>query len=122
MLSDDAQRGINVKGSTLSHLLRGEEGIENALLHVRRNAGAIVADFHDGAIQLVKRANPELAFAVHGVNGIINEIGPHLIELAAVGTDARELRIVIADHCDAIFRRLPKISSVFSRSSWRFIS
>ena len=51
MLSDDAQGGIEAKACASSHALRGEEGIEDATLCVRRNAGAIVADFHNRAIR-----------------------------------------------------------------------
>ncbi len=66
-------------------------------MRIGRNAGTVVSNFHEDEIVFARSVYGELAIAVHGVGGVINEIGPDLIEFAATGHDFRKIRSVIAD-------------------------
>jgi len=50
-------------------------------------AGAVVDDFHEDVIAFVGDADAQLAFIFHGVGSVVDEVGPDLVELAAVGGD-----------------------------------
>jgi len=60
-----------------------EERLEDMRQYIRRNSRAAVFDFNHNAIVVGICTNPEFALASHGVNGVINEVGPYLIQLAA---------------------------------------
>ena len=52
-------------------------------LHVGGDPGTVVANFnHDTAVFAVG-SDAKLALPTHGVDGIVDEVGPHLIEFAA---------------------------------------
>ena len=51
----------------LADFLGGEERLEDALLNVRRHAGAGVADLDDGEIAVGPRAHADLALALAAV-------------------------------------------------------
>jgi hypothetical protein len=88
-VAHDAIADDQAKTSAGADGLRREEWFEEMRLHVSRNSGAIVHNFNNDLIILQTRADADLSCAVHGVNGVVDEIGPDLIQFAAVGRDAR---------------------------------
>ena len=87
----------------------GEEWLEHVRLDVRGNAGTVIHDFNDQLIVLAAGADANFAGAMDRVDGVVNEIGPNLIEFAAVSHDARDGAIerpaerhvfqFVAQHC-----------------------
>jgi len=57
---------------------------EQMRLHVRRNAGAVVHDFNDNLVVFEAGANTDFSGSIDRVNGVVDEIGPDLIQFAAV--------------------------------------
>ncbi len=43
-----------------------------------------------------------LAFALHGVGGVVDQVGPDLVQLAAVGADPGQAAVVFADQLHAV--------------------
>ena len=62
-----------------------KKGSKMCGLYLRRNAGAVVGNLNYDTTVLAIGSNAKLAFAAHGVNRIVDEVGPHLIEFAAEG-------------------------------------
>src|SRR5262245_58550536 len=98
MLLDNPVDGVQPQSGALALRLGGEEGFEDATLNFWRNAGAVIADFDENVIWLGRRANPQVALAVHRVDRVDDQVGPDLIERAAVSGNARQVVGVFADH------------------------
>src|SRR5271154_492007 len=78
VLFHDALHGVEAESGAFSHSLGGEEWLENVREHVRRNSGTVVGDFDHHGIVLAVDPQPEFAFAMHRVNGVVNDVGPDL--------------------------------------------
>src|SRR5579883_1795956 len=101
-LADNTMHGIEAETRAVADALGGEEGLEDARLNVFWDTGTIVGDFDDDFIALADDAEAERAFIVHSVGSVVDEIGPDLIEFAAVGGDLGNVGSEIADHGDAL--------------------
>ena len=64
-----------------------------------------------------RRVRPEGARAIHRVDGVVDEVGPDLVELALVGLDERNVGAPVAHHDDATAQLGPRTSRVLSRPS-----
>src|SRR3981189_1114999 len=79
----DALHRVEAKPCSLPYSLGGEEWFKDVCLNLGRNAWTVVADLHHNATVVLIGSHSKLAFSAHGVDGVINDVGPHLIELAA---------------------------------------
>src|SRR5438270_5253471 len=83
VLAHNALHRIQSQTGALAHALGGEKRFEDVRLDIGRNAGTIIANLnHDGAIIAID-SNPQRAFAAHGINRIIDDIGPYLVQFTA---------------------------------------
>ena len=80
---DEPEAGAGADG------FRGEKRLEQVRLDIRRNAGTVVHDFDDELIIFQAGADADFPGAIDRMNGVVDEVGPDLIELAAVSHDAR---------------------------------
>ena len=95
VFADDAARGIQPQTGPLPDALGGEERLEDAGLHVGRNAGPVVANLDQHAVQLVASAHPQLTLSIHSVDGVVDEISPDLVQLASISANMRQVGIVV---------------------------
>src|ERR1700722_6887313 len=65
----------------------GEVEFENFVLHFRRDAGTLVADFGDGGIFFTIRLDGELAALRHGLNSVDDDIEKGLLHEIEIGLD-----------------------------------
>jgi len=107
-LHHDALCDIEAEAGALSHLLGRVEGLERAGRHLRRHARAGVADLDDDVALIGTRRHPERAGAVHRVDGVVDEDGPYLIELARVGVDPGDVGSVVANDGDVVAELVPE--------------
>src|SRR5215472_17816013 len=84
---NDAVHDIEPKPGALADSLGGEKRFKNTGLDIRWNSRPVVGDFDEDKIVLARGTDGQVAVAVHGVGGVINQIGPDLIEFAAAGHD-----------------------------------
>ena len=85
VLLHDALDGVQAEAGTLADALGGEERF--------RKCGFWTSSGIPGPLSMISttacnghrevRSNLKLAFATHGVNGVIDDVGPNLIQLAA---------------------------------------
>src|SRR5215813_7884823 len=101
MLLDNPVNGVQPQSRAFALRLGGEEGFEDASLNFGRNAGTVIADFDQDVIWLGRRANPQVALAVHRVTRVDDQVSPDLIARAAVSGNARQVVGVFADHGNA---------------------
>src|SRR5258708_5581286 len=98
---DDAIDEVEPQTGAFAHAFGGEKRLKNARLNVGRNAGTVVGDLHEDEIVLAGRSDAELAVVAHGIGGVVYQVGPHLVEFAAIGHDLWQVRRVVARHGDA---------------------
>ena len=89
VLADDAINGVETESRTFADILRSKKRLEDARLNVCRNPGPVVCDLHHNAIAFAvctDRDSP-VAVTVESIDRIIEQIGPDLIQLAAIRID-----------------------------------
>ena len=79
--------------------------------------GAGVGDLDDDRVAVGAGADRQRALAVHGVDGVVDEVGPDLVELAGVGVDLRAGRAYSRTTVTPRRSLWPSIVSVLSRPS-----
>src|SRR5690242_3026128 len=82
---DDAMNYIEAEAGSFAHALGGKKRLKDARLYFRWDARAIVGDLHEHVLIFAHRTHDQLALFFHGVDGVVDEVCPHLIQLAAVG-------------------------------------
>src|SRR5207245_9840361 len=82
-LLHNALNRVEAKPCSFPHSLRGEERFEDMRPYLGQNPRTVIGDLNHDAIVLAIGSNSKLAFTAHGVNGIVDDVGPNLIQLAA---------------------------------------
>src|SRR5215211_2023136 len=130
LVDDDVVGDVQAQARADARSFRGKEGFEDARLNLRGYPRSVVDDLdHNNAVRTVG-AQDEFSVALYGVDRVIYEVGPHLIELGSVGLYRRHIVGVISldayirielwtqehqgilqalDHIDALDRRLIQI-------------
>src|SRR5712691_6847694 len=98
MVSHDSAHRVEPEPCAFSYSLGSEKRIEDMGLNFRRDTGAIVSNLHQHTIKLPRGTQPDFTLALHGFDGVIDEVGPDLIELASVGANLRQRPVILAHH------------------------
>src|SRR4051812_263979 len=106
MIAHDAADGVEAEAGSFADWLGGEEWLEDAAFDIVRDAGAVVDYFDAGTVAVAGGAYGELAVSIHGVGGVGDQVGPDLVELAAVRADFGQGAVVLADDLDAVFQAM----------------
>ena len=93
--------GVQTESGTLARRLCGIERLEDSLLDAGRNARAIVDDFDYNVIFARISFQSDHTVSIHGIDSIIDDIRPYLVELAGIRLDARQIRGIFPSHTDA---------------------
>src|SRR5438093_4144680 len=96
--------GVEAQARTLTYRLRGEERFEDPAANLRRNSWPAVANLYEKPSKLGRRSHHQLAASVHGVDGVVDEIGPDLIQLAPMGADRTDRAIIFPNHGNPILQ------------------
>src|SRR5712692_8606044 len=96
-LHDPVDR-IEPEAQPLAGLFCGEKRFKDVGLDFLGNARPGVADLNQQTVVLARRTDAKLAFSPHSCGCIIYEVSPNLVQLTAMGADAGQLPIVVADH------------------------
>ena len=87
---------VEPQARTGAHALGREEGLENSLLNLQGHAWTIVGDLDLDPILGPRRPEQQLALAGHGVDRVVDQVGPDLIQLGAVPGDPWQLGVIVA--------------------------
>src|SRR5438093_11761529 len=82
VLRHNSQSRVESEPCTLADFLGGKERLKDVRLNGGGNARTIVGDLNHHAIVFAIGPHPKFAFAAHRVNGVVDNVGPHLIQLA----------------------------------------
>ena len=104
MLFHDSLDSVEAEAGAFPHSLGGEKRLEDVRLHFLGNSGAVIADLNNNATVFAVGSDAKLAFSVHRVNGVIDKVGPDLVEFAAKRIHQQWNALVIALHRDSLFQ------------------
>jgi hypothetical protein len=79
----DPVYGVQAYSRAFADALGREEWLKEMRLHDVGNAGSIVDNLNENQIELPGRSNDQLAFAAHGIDGIVDEIRPDLVQVTS---------------------------------------
>jgi hypothetical protein len=85
-------RDVQPEAGAVARGLRREEGIEDLAPMLGRDAGAVVDDAYDQRMALGLGGDGHLCAEVDRVEGIVEDVHPHLFQLAADRIHARQSR------------------------------
>ncbi len=113
VLLDDAMHDAEAQAGADAYGLGGVEGVEDVGLAVERDAAAVVADadaevgsvFAVGERFLGPRADADAAVLWDGVDGVVEQIGPDLVEAGAVGMEERKVGGEVFFEDDLLFAK-----------------
>src|SRR5271154_7383783 len=103
MAAHDPVNRIQTNSRAFAYALRSEERLEEGRLHRIGNTWPIVDDLDENEIKFSRSSNYQPAFTAHGVDGIINKIGPNLVQLASTRKHAGKVGVELASHFHAAF-------------------
>src|SRR5512143_3967157 len=83
-----------------------EERIEYPRSDIVWNPRSVVLDLDDDRFAFAARSDGDLSFAAESVHGVAQQVGPHLIQLAAVRLQLRYVRTVLAADRNAFVERV----------------
>src|SRR5215211_396582 len=130
LVDDDVVGDVQAQARADARSFCGKEGFEDARLDLWGYPRSVVDDVDRNDVVLGVGAQSKFSVAINGVDRVVDEVGPHLIELGSVGLYWRHIVGVIAldayirielwtqehqgvlqalDHIDALDRRLIQI-------------
>ena len=102
-LDDDTMADIESQTGSLALRFGGEKGVEDLALNFRRNAGAVIFDFNYNPAIFLVGAQSDFTLPFHGAHGVVDDIGPDLVELAAIGFYLGQTVGIFPSYSDAGF-------------------
>src|SRR5579864_737743 len=103
MLAHNALRRVQAKARSLTDAFRGKERFKDVWQDFGRNARTVVGYLHHHASVITICSNTQLALAAHGINRIVDNVGPYLVELAAKRIHQKRHALIVALHRDSAF-------------------
>src|SRR5262249_52607124 len=101
LFDDDPPGEIEPQAGAFTERFGGEERCEDAVDDLVRDAGAVVANLYaDHVLGFTLGAQRQRAAAVHGLDRVVDDIGPDLIEIAWVAEQFGQRRVDVLDHLD----------------------
>jgi len=107
-LDDDAACDVKAKPGALADVLGGVERLERPGQYLGGHPGAGVGDLDDDVLGVRSGRDAERPAGVHGVDGVVDEVRPHLVEVGRVRLDARHAGAVFTDDGHAFSQLLPQ--------------
>src|SRR5277367_5713757 len=103
MTPHDSVHRIEAHPGAFADAFGGIKRFKDVRLHRLRNAGTVVDDLDEHAVQLSRGPDGQLALAAHRINGVVDKIGPDLVQLTAMRVDPGQAGIELAFHLNSVF-------------------
>ena len=104
VLLHDALNRIEPQSGPLADCLRRKERFKNVWLNFSRNSRSIVANFNHNRIIGAIGAHTQFPLTAHGVDCVIDEIRPNLVEFTAKRIHKQRHASIIAFQLDSLFQ------------------
>src|SRR5215469_11254025 len=100
VLSHYPLRSVQSEARSLSNSLRGEKWLKDVGSDFWCDSRTIVANLYNNMVFVVECSDPQLTLAVHSIDGILNKVGPNLVELSSERIHQKRNWLVLAPHSD----------------------
>src|SRR6187431_2367576 len=107
MQTDDATSHVEAETRAVTDGLRREERIEDPRSNVLRDTRAIVRDSNENRIAARRGRYCDVALVANRIDGVVDQLLPHLIDLAAESLYVRKVGGCFETHCRRLGSRLP---------------
>ncbi len=97
----DPPADIEPEPGALAHRLGSEERLEDALPDLRRHPGTGIAELHEHVVSVKPGPHGQRPGLAHRGDRVVDQVRPHLVQLARVGGDPGQPDSVVLDHADA---------------------
>jgi hypothetical protein len=97
-LHDDIVADIQSQTCPATDRFGRKEGIENFGLNILGNPWPIICNLHHHRGIVLARPQDKLTPALHGIDGVVNDVGPDLIQLAAISLDTGQIFGILPAH------------------------
>lgn len=108
LVDHDVVADIEAESRSLAGFFRGEKRVENPVLDVFWNSGSVVFDLDNHVFIRVVDPYRKTASSIHGIGGVVDDVGPCLVQLAAEGLDCRYVFVVFPVDLDALLQLAPE--------------
>ena len=98
-VDDDSLRDVEAEAGA-ADVLGGEKRFEGTGGNVRRHAGAGIADLDHRTITVRAGGDAQSSRTTHRIDGVVDQVGPDLVQLTGIGLDVRHVGPVLPDHLD----------------------
>jgi hypothetical protein len=94
---------IQAEARALPNSFGGEKRLKDVGLYLGGNPRAVISDLDHNTTILAIGSDSKLALSPHGVDRVVNNVGPDLIELAAKRIHEKRNALIIALHYHSLF-------------------
>src|SRR5262250_1440333 len=95
MLLHNSLNSVQTQAGAFSNSLGGKKRFKYMGLDIRWNSGTVIANLNHHTPAVAISVYPKFAPAVHRIDGIVNDVGPNLIQLTAERIHEKRHRVVI---------------------------
>ena len=103
-LHNDVMADIEPQASPFSRRFGREEGVEDLGLDFFGNTRAVVGYFYDDPVPFPAGMQGNFPLAVHGSDGVVNNVCPDLVQFAPVSFNRRQVLGIVAMHDDTLLQ------------------
>ena len=108
LVDHDVVADIEAESRSLAGFFRGEKRVENPVLDVFWNSGSVVFDLDNHLFIRVVDPYRKTASSIHGIDGVVDDVGPCPVQIAAEGLDCRYAFVVFPVDLDALLQLAPE--------------
>src|SRR5579871_180174 len=98
MFPDNTNNGIETESGAFTYGFGRKKRFKNPLLNLCWNPRTGVFDVYSRPQAVPSRGYPQAPAVLHRVGGIVDEVGPDLIQLAAERTDFGQRAVIIPNY------------------------
>src|SRR6185503_16290992 len=102
VFSDDASHGVQAQPCSFSDWLGGEKRFEDARPCGCRYSRTVITNLNQNISWLPLGTYFQRSAFAHRIDSINNQVGPHLVELAAVGFDQRQRFSIVTRNANVL--------------------
>src|SRR5438046_1379219 len=101
-IHNDPAHDVESKSGAFAGVLGSKEGIKDPRYQLRWDTRAVISNLDDYDILCASRPDGNLPSAFIRVDGVVNQIGPHLVQLSPVRSNWGHILVVVAQNLDSL--------------------
>src|SRR5215831_10128432 len=99
-ISHDAIADDQTQARAFPDAFRRKKGLKQMGANVLWDAWSVVVDLDEQLMILAPGAESNFSLSIHRIDGIVDEIRPHLVQLVSVCRNLRKRPIILSDQPD----------------------